>query len=51
MIVLINKNILLLCDSEDIIPLWREDNVEVREIFVTETSFLTESSKNLFEAM
>jgi hypothetical protein len=51
MIVLGSKNILLLCDSNDIIPLWKEDNVEVKEIFVTKIGFLTKFGKSLFEAM
>jgi hypothetical protein len=32
--------ILLFCDFEDVIPLWKEDNVGVTKIFVIETNFI-----------
>jgi Zn ribbon nucleic-acid-binding protein len=51
MIILRSYNILLLCDSKDVILLWKEDNVEVQKIFVTKTGFQAESSRSLFEVM
>jgi Zn ribbon nucleic-acid-binding protein len=39
MIILGSYNILLLCDSKDLIMSWKEDNVEVQKIFVTKTGF------------
>lgn len=51
MIVLGCYNFLLFCDSEDAIPFWREDNVEVKKKFVIKIDFIIESGRILTKIM
>jgi hypothetical protein len=44
-------NILLFCDYEDVIPLWKEDNVGMKKIFVIETDFIIKFGRILTEIM